>query len=66
MAPIRQLFTAMPPMLDALAQQTNVQLPSYMPQARVPSNQPHEKETLRVQGTVAVSIRTRTYEFTSQ
>jgi hypothetical protein len=34
MAPIRQLFTTMPPMLDALAQQTNVQLPSFMPQAR--------------------------------
>ncbi len=32
MGAIRNLFTGMPPMLDALAQQTNVQLPSFMPQ----------------------------------
>ena len=32
MAPLRNLFMGMPPMLDALAQQTNVQLPSFLPQ----------------------------------
>jgi hypothetical protein len=32
MAPLRSLFTGLPPMLDALAQQTNVQLPSFLPQ----------------------------------
>jgi hypothetical protein len=34
MAPLRNLFMGMPPMLDALAQQTNVQLPSFLPQVR--------------------------------
>ena len=33
MASIRNLFTGMPPMLDALAQQTDVKLPSFFPQA---------------------------------
>jgi flotillin len=32
MAPLRNLFTSLPPMLDALATQTSVQLPSWMPQ----------------------------------
>lgn len=35
MAPLRNLFMGMPPMLDALAQQTNVQLPSFLPQVEV-------------------------------
>lgn len=34
MGAIRNLFTGMPPMLDALAQQTDVRLPSFMPQVR--------------------------------
>lgn len=40
MAPLRNLFMGMPPMLDALAQQTNVQLPSFLPQvkAQQPTN----------------------------
>ena len=32
MAPLRNLFMGMPPMLDALAQQTTVQLPAFLPQ----------------------------------
>ncbi|KAK9828845.1 hypothetical protein WJX72_002382 [[Myrmecia] bisecta] len=32
MAPIRNLFTSLPPMLEALQQQTNVQLPAWLPQ----------------------------------
>jgi hypothetical protein len=32
MASVRNLFMGMPPMLDALAQQTDVKLPSFFPQ----------------------------------
>jgi hypothetical protein len=38
MASIRNLFMGMPPMLDALAQQTDVKLPSFFPQVGLPSN----------------------------
>ena len=31
MAPLRNIFTSLPPMLDALGTQTNVQLPSWLP-----------------------------------
>jgi flotillin len=31
MSPIRQLFTSLPPMLDAVTGQTDVQLPSWLP-----------------------------------
>ena len=41
MSAIRNLFTGMPPILDALAQQTNVQLPSFMPQV-LRQNKPYE------------------------
>ena len=33
MAPLRNLFQGMPPKLEALQQQTNVQMPSWLPQA---------------------------------
>jgi flotillin len=35
MAPIRSLFTSLPPMLDALSTQTDVKLPSWLPQSGV-------------------------------
>ncbi len=30
--PLKQLFSSLPPMLDAVSQQTNIQLPGWMPQ----------------------------------
>ena len=33
MGPLRNLLQGMPPMLEALQQQTNVQMPSWLPQA---------------------------------
>lgn len=48
MAPLRNLFMGMPPMLDALAQQTNVQLPSFLPQVHTYSETPEARAAVRL------------------
>lgn len=37
MAPIRGLFTGLPPMLDALSSQTDVELPKWLPHQDAPA-----------------------------